>query len=530
MRLPPKNKRLLLGPLGLFLAAALALGQWGSAAAPDHPGGASAPAVPSATSPSPSLRPGLSAPPHRSDAATPRRAPRAAAPPITRTPSEQDEIQALKRNSRGEAITSAEALAQLRALEHERAAALVAETAVPIAVTAVPPSTATAGRATPTRRAGPPAVRRAAPSPLRPLAVGPDLPGMPEYVVVGRTYTADCITPPRDAPTVRVRFVDYLRNVLANEWVTTWPAASLDAGAVAVKQFAWHTVVIERKWRDRGYPFDLVDNTCDQFYRDASADPRTDAAIQRTWATVLTRDGGLLPTYYRDTKATCAGRSDCMGQVESAVLAGAGQTYLQILARYYNTGSTHVVDTDTRLPAQLPPVPRPAPRLIPTPATVAAVSPSATPGKPRRTARPAAATPAPAEDAPPAASDLPDAPVEQPTTATGPRRATPTSAPRATATGTDAPTRVPPTPTATPLPPTPTPVPRMPNLVGMGEKQAREALAKLGIYMVIVDYQGRDRLGDLYDTFPAYTVVSHMPQAGAPARAGMLVKLGVRKP
>lgn len=91
-------------------------------------------------------------------------------------------------------------------------------------------------------------------------------------------------------------------------------------------------------------------------------------------------------------------------------------------------------------------------------------------------------------------------------------------------------TEPPPDPGAPPPDAAPTPTPPMPNLVGLGEQQAKEALARLRIYMVVVDYQGRDRLGEIHDQFPPYAVVSHNPPAGAPARAGMLVQLGVRAP
>ncbi|HEY1015885.1 MAG TPA: transglycosylase domain-containing protein, partial [Herpetosiphonaceae bacterium] len=57
----------------------------------------------------------------------------------------------------------------------------------------------------------------------------------------------------------------------------------------------------------------------------------------------------------------------------------------------------------------------------------------------------------------------------------------------------------------------------MPNLVGFGENQAREILASLGLRgQVIVDYQGRDRLGAAFDRFPAYAVVSSLPGANTP--------------
>ncbi len=70
----------------------------------------------------------------------------------------------------------------------------------------------------------------------------------------------------------------------------------------------------------------------------------------------------------------------------------------------------------------------------------------------------------------------------------------------------------------------------MPNLVGLDEHQAKEALAELGVAMVAVDYQGRDRLGDLYDQSPPSAVVSHIPPAGSPITPDTVVTLGVRAP
>lgn len=71
---------------------------------------------------------------------------------------------------------------------------------------------------------------------------------------------------------------------------------------------------------------------------------------------------------------------------------------------------------------------------------------------------------------------------------------------------------------------------RLPNLVGLGENQAKELLASLGVTNVAVDYQGADRLGDLFNQFPPYAVVSHTPGPGTPIEPGMTVILGVRAP
>jgi peptidoglycan glycosyltransferase len=96
------------------------------------------------------------------------------------------------------------------------------------------------------------------------------------------------------------------------------------------------------------------------------------------------------------------------------------------------------------------------------------------------------------------------------------------------------PVRQPPAAQAPPVPkPAPTTAPAgpsMPSLVGLGENQARGILANLGVTSVVVDYQGRERLGALYDKFPAYAVVSHSPAPGTPIKPGMRAVLGVRGP
>ena len=137
-------------------------------------------------------------------------------------------------------------------------------------------------------------------------------------------------------PVQTLRFVDYLRGVLPNEWRAEWPDAALDVGAVAVKQYAWYHAFIHPKWSSRGYAFDLLDNTCDQYYRDNSADQRTDVALARTWFTVLTRNSALFPLYYRALVEQCGTSADCLGQVESAQLASAGKSAADILAYYYS--------------------------------------------------------------------------------------------------------------------------------------------------------------------------------------------------
>lgn len=74
--------------------------------------------------------------------------------------------------------------------------------------------------------------------------------------------------------------------------------------------------------------------------------------------------------------------------------------------------------------------------------------------------------------------------------------------------------------------------PLMPDLVGVGEEEAKRRLLALGVGLdrVVVDYQNRDKLGPLFDQYPAFAVVSSLPPAGARIGGGATVVLGVRAP
>ncbi|MFL5803659.1 MAG: transglycosylase domain-containing protein [Roseiflexaceae bacterium] len=71
---------------------------------------------------------------------------------------------------------------------------------------------------------------------------------------------------------------------------------------------------------------------------------------------------------------------------------------------------------------------------------------------------------------------------------------------------------------------------RMPDLRNLGENQAKEQLAALGIYNIFVDYQTRERIPDVYDKFGPYVVLSTLPAPGDWIRLGTTVVLGIRAP
>ncbi len=157
----------------------------------------------------------------------------------------------------------------------------------------------------------------------------------PAYIRVGRTFSSQCAGKPRIQRVDVVPFKDYVKNVLPHEWIASWSDASLDAGAVAVAQYAYQTAVIEQKWSRRGYAFDVVDSMCDQVYIDGLSHPRTNAAVDRMWGLTMVRNGATFTPYYRATDALCSGVGDCMGQWGSQNLAVQGLNAAQILTRYY---------------------------------------------------------------------------------------------------------------------------------------------------------------------------------------------------
>jgi peptidoglycan hydrolase-like amidase len=191
----------------------------------------------------------------------------------------------------------------------------------------------------------------------------PSLDGFPQVIRVGRTSNpSKCVVPPHNVERVdHVPFKDYVRNVLPYEWYASWPEASLDAGVVAISQYAWVTM-LQGKWTQFGYGFDVLDSTCDQVYRDRNPKldySRTDAAVERVLGVTLTRNGQLIQTYYRAHAGLCPPLEDCMGQWESRDLALSGWSAEAILRHFYAPlDNWSGAGTDTSQPA---PAPAPAP-------------------------------------------------------------------------------------------------------------------------------------------------------------------------
>ncbi|NNM48018.1 SpoIID/LytB domain-containing protein [Knoellia koreensis] len=141
----------------------------------------------------------------------------------------------------------------------------------------------------------------------------------------------------------RVPFKTYVKNVLPNEWISSWPKESLKSGAVATKSYAWYWALHSTRRTPFGECYDVRDDTGDQVYRPGSAKASTSAAVDATWNVRLTRDGAVLKAHYCATTTACGAwvNGDWLSQYGSRDLANRGQGYATILRHYYR--NTRVV-------------------------------------------------------------------------------------------------------------------------------------------------------------------------------------------
>ncbi|MGJ6967434.1 SpoIID/LytB domain-containing protein [Streptosporangium sp. G11] len=135
----------------------------------------------------------------------------------------------------------------------------------------------------------------------------------------------------------RVEFKTYIKNVLPNEWPSYWPKESLRAGAIAVKNFGWYWALRSASKTPSGQCYDVTDYTSSQVYKPGSATAATNAAVDATWGTRMTRNGNIFRAQYCSTTTACGHwvTGDWMSQTGSRDKAKAGWSSSRILKSYY---------------------------------------------------------------------------------------------------------------------------------------------------------------------------------------------------
>ncbi|GHV01236.1 hypothetical protein FACS1894211_10550 [Clostridia bacterium] len=152
---------------------------------------------------------------------------------------------------------------------------------------------------------------------------------VPDYITVHLGRPDDA------AQNVRVRFSDYIKNVVSSEIYPTWPENAIIANIHAIVTFALNRVYTEW-YRAKGYPFDITSSTSyDQYFvygRDIFAN--ISRLVDAYFDTYAKRSGYKNPfftQYCNGTTAVCRGLS----QWGTVTLAQNGYSPLGILRYYY---------------------------------------------------------------------------------------------------------------------------------------------------------------------------------------------------
>jgi len=139
-----------------------------------------------------------------------------------------------------------------------------------------------------------------------------------------------------------VDFSKYVVTVMGKEWPGYLPMPVIEAGAIAVKQYAWYHAVYSSRSAD-GRCFDVRDGTSDQLYKPNRSRIRPDhyRALDATWGVSLRKSGRFFMTGYRRGDKVRCGR-DATGYklfARSATqCAYKGHGWQQILRAYYGPG------------------------------------------------------------------------------------------------------------------------------------------------------------------------------------------------
>ena len=163
---------------------------------------------------------------------------------------------------------------------------------------------------------------------------------------------------PASGTVQQVAFHDYVNVVMAAEWGAGNPAEALNAGAVAVKEYAWYYAMF---WRGTsaadGSCYDVVDSSMDQVYSPETRVPAASiaAAVDASWGTTVRRNTSLFVTHYQaGASVPCGANADGghLYQVSATHCAQDGMTASAILQTYYGPG----LEVDGGLPTVVAPV------------------------------------------------------------------------------------------------------------------------------------------------------------------------------
>lgn len=144
-----------------------------------------------------------------------------------------------------------------------------------------------------------------------------------------------------DIGDVGVVFVTYCKDVLPNEWVGSWPSASLKAGGMAVMQYgAYH--VIHPRHTDVGC--DVCDSDHCQVYRMDSDITACNTAVDAIKGYYYTTSGGTFfeTCYAAGSYSSAYGHTGRMRQNGTHYWADQGETWTWMMDYYYSDSDYNI--------------------------------------------------------------------------------------------------------------------------------------------------------------------------------------------
>ena len=167
-----------------------------------------------------------------------------------------------------------------------------------------------------------------------------NLPYIPEYIIVHLG------NPSSNDKNLRVRFVEYIKNVASGEIYPNWPDAAIRANVYAIISFALNRYYNEW-YRSRGYNFDITSSSqYDQsFSEDRQFFERIYVIVDEIFNSYIVRSGQVQPLFatYCDGKvSTCNGLS----QWGTVSLANQGNGALKKMKNYYGKDIRIVSNVD----------------------------------------------------------------------------------------------------------------------------------------------------------------------------------------
>ncbi|MGG0276334.1 peptidoglycan-binding protein [Bacillus rhizoplanae] len=156
---------------------------------------------------------------------------------------------------------------------------------------------------------------------------------MPEFVIVHDGH------PSAPAPRYKVKFKDYIKNVLASEVYPSWGKEALLANALCVMSFTLNRIYT-RYYEEQGFTITGITQFDHKYTHGRNTFEETDNAVDELFKHYIAKPGKIEPLFaqYRAGKKTPCPYGSLPGmlyQWGTACLAEQGKNYIEILRYYY---------------------------------------------------------------------------------------------------------------------------------------------------------------------------------------------------